>query len=199
MNLERAVVPFGQLTLEQPKQRAFYFDFDGAQLALETQKNEVLRQRQENLRKRFEDFWLTYAHTRKTTSYVTWGDLRRDFAREHIILPAQLEKMPHSLLNALYSAKYGQVIGWRYKTFIEVAHYIEPGHRRFLHYFRRALYAYGRAGLIRTEDKSGKWASKVQHYKRMMAQNSPDYTPDVTHNALVELLFPEIFKHLLPA
>ena len=67
------------------------------------------------------------------------------------------------MLNALYSAKHGRVIGWRFKTFIEVAHRVEPAHRRYLHYFRRALAAYDRADQLRAEDKSGKWALKVKH------------------------------------
>ena len=79
------------------------------------------------------------------------------------------------------------------KTLIEVAHRIEPAHRQYLHYFRRALAAYGRADQLRAEDKSGKWALKVKHYKVQIQKNDPSYAPDTCDRKLVALLFPEIY------
>ena len=100
--------------------------------------------------------------------------------------------MPKALLNALYSAKYGRVFGWDYPNFIQIAHHMEPGVRKHLHYFRKALKAYDRAELIRREDHSGKWAAKVAEYKARIRAGDPAYAPDMEHDALVGLLFPEV-------
>ena len=101
--------------------------------------------------------------------------------------------LPRGLLNVLYSTKHGRVIGWDYSNFIQIAHHVEPGLRQYLHYFRAALKAFERAELIRSEDVSGKWAAKVAEYKARIADGDPAYTADTAHDALVRLLFPELF------
>ena len=53
--------------------------------------------------------------------------------------------------------------------------------------------AFERAELIRSEDVSGKWAAKVAEYKARIAHRDPAYTADTAHDALVRLLFPELF------
>ena len=50
-----------------------------------------------------------------------------------------------------------------------------------------------RAELIRSEDVSAKWAAKVAEYKARIQQGDPAYVADKTHDALVSLLFPELF------
>lgn len=191
-DLQRRVVGFDDLTLERESQRAYYFDFDGARDALQEQAQERERQRLAEVREKFETWWLDY-ETSDTPDYRGWAELRRALAAERVELPQYPNHVPRTLLNALYSAKHGRVIGWRFKTFIEVAHRVEPAHRRYLHYFRRALAAYDRADQLRAEDKSGKWALKVKHYKAQMQINDPAYTPDTSDMKLVVLLFPEIF------
>jgi len=191
-DLQRRVVGFDDLTLERESQRAYYFDFDGARDALQEQARERERQRLAEVREKFETWWLDY-ETSDTPDYRGWAELRRALAAEGVELPQYPNHVPRTLLNALYSAKHGRVIGWRFKTFIEVAHRVEPAHRRYLHYFRRALAAYDRADQLRAEDKSGKWALKVKHYKAQMQINDPAYTPDTSDMKLVVLLFPEIF------
>lgn len=191
-DLQRRVVAFDELTLARDTQRAYYFDFDGAREDLQEQVRERERQRLAEVREKFESWWLDY-ETSDKPDYREWGDLRRALATEGIELPQYPNHAPCTLLNALYSAKYGRVIGWRFKTFIEVAHRIEPAHRQYLHYFRRALAAYGRADQLRAEDKSGKWALKVKHYKVQIQKNDPSYAPDTCDMKLVSLLFPEIY------
>ena len=66
-----------------------------------------------------------------------------------------------------------------------------------LRYFRMALKAYDRAELIRREDHSGKWKTKVTEYKARMRAGDPAYAPDNEHDALVDLLFPEVMAQTL--
>lgn len=101
-----------------------------------------------------------------------------------------------TLLNALYSAKHGRIIGWNYKKFIEIAHRIAGGHKPYLWTFRLALAAYGRRDLILSEDQSGLWRKKVERYKPLMDQGSSEYLPDHRFDGLVAFLFPEIADRL---
>lgn len=189
--LQREMVPFDTLTFDQEKQRAFHFDFDGERERL-AREAEARRQAQlQALRDRFEAWYTAYATTRIADD-KTWGELRRDFASVGAPLPEYAAMLPKGLLNALYSTKHGRVIGWDYSNFIQIAHHVEPGLREYLHYFRGALKAYGRADLIRREDQSGKWAGKVAEYKARIKAGDSAYTPDKTHDGLVRMLFPEV-------
>lgn len=190
--LRRELVPFDALTLDADTQRAYHFDFDRERnrLAREVRERKVARQKP--FRDKFECWYVAHVTTRED-DHKTWGQLRRDCAGEGVGLPEYPGMLPRGLLNVLYSTKHGRVIGWDYSNFIQIAHHVEPGLRQYLHYFRAALKAFGRAELIRSEDASGKWAAKVAEYKARIAHGDPAYTADTTHDALVRLLFPELF------
>lgn len=191
--LRREVVAFDALTLDAGTQRAYHFDFDGERARLAKEVRERKMARLGPLRDKFEAWYVAYVSVRDDDLKV-WGQLRRDFAGENVPLPEHPGMLPRGLLNVLYSTKHGRVIGWDYSNFIQVAHHVEPGLRQYLHYFRAALKAYERAELIRSEDQSGKWAAKVAEYKARIHQGDPSYAADRTHDALVRLLFPELFK-----
>lgn len=190
--LRRELVPFDALTLDADRQRAYHFDFDRERnrLAREVRERKVARQKP--LRDRFEGWYVAHVTTREDDQKA-WGQLRRDCAGEGVVLPEYPGMLPRGLLDALYSTRHGRVIGWDYSNFIQIAHHVEPGLRQYLHYFRAALKAFERAELIRSEDTSGKWAAKVAEYKARIAHGDPAYTADTTHDALVRLLFPELF------
>lgn len=189
--MQRATVPFDALTLDQETQRAYYFDFDGERAKLTREAEERRQLRRKALRGRFDAFYGGYLPEHRFED-SDWQELQRDFAAEGAPLPYHPGLLPKGLLNAIYSAKYGKVFGWDYPNFIQIAHHMEPGVRQYLHYFRKALKAYDRAELIRREDHSGKWKAKVTEYKARMRAGDPAYAPDNEHDALVELLFPEV-------
>jgi len=190
--LRRALVPFDELTLQRDKQRAFHFDFDSAQAEITRRVHAAKVARLKPLRDKFETWYVAYVSNREE-DLDTWGQLRRAFAGERVTLPEYPGRLPKSLFNALYSAKHGRVVGWGYPNFIQIAHHMEPGTRKYLQYFRAALKAYDRADLVRTQDQSGMWADKVAAYKEKLRAGDPAYAPDLTHNDLVQLLFPEMF------
>lgn len=191
-DLRRELVTFETLTLEQDAQRAYHYDFDGERERLAREVRESRLARLAPLREKFETWYTAYVTTKESDN-KTWGELRRAIAAEGISLPEYTGMLPRGLLNLLYSTKHGRVVGWDFTSFIQIAHYVEPGHRKFLHYFRAALKAFGRAEQIRAEDQSGKWAAKVAEYKARIRACDPDYAPDTEHDALVRLLFPEMF------
>lgn len=195
--LRRKLVAFEELTLDREAQLAYYFDFEGARASLAREVEAQRQLRRGALRNRFEEFYQRYLPEHRFDQ-KEWDELRHAFAEEGGPLPFHPGLLPKGLLNSVYSAKYGRVFGWDYSNFIQIAHHMEPGLRKYLHYFRRALKAYDRAELIRQEDQSGKWAAKVAEYKARMLAGDPAYTPDSEHDALVDLLFPEVAAVLLP-
>jgi len=176
---------FWELEIDRERQRVFLYDYDRQAEALRGSAVDQF------LRLEFEEFWLARS-TFDPYDQSVWGRLQTRFREHGIILPSEPNRRPVLLLNALYSAREGHPVGWRYRKLVEVAHCIADRHKEFLRAFRHALTMYRRAEQIRMEDKEGKWRKKAEAYKPLLATNSPEYEPDRRFDALVEILFPEL-------
>ena len=197
LHWRRKIVSIDELTVDAERQRIYFYDFDGAVARLFADSKTA---REETLRRRFEEFWLDWAERGRNNGrddLVRWNGLRKAFDEvglKLMVYPGA--EGSDTLLNALYSAKHGRIIGWKYKKFIEVAHRIAGGHKPYLWAFRLVLAAYGRRGLILSEDQSGLWRKKVDRYKPLMDKGSSEYQPDRRFDGLVAFLFPEIADRL---
>lgn len=189
--LERRTVGFDELTFDQARQRAFYVDVDGEAARIAEQSRLHREQELAQLRTAFEEFYEPWAQ-REGFDQDRWEELCDRFLAYGLELPLHPGFLPKSLLNALFSAKYGRVYGWRFPNFIQVAHHVEQSLKPQLHYFRRALKCHDRADLIRREDPKRLWRAKVKGYLARIAADDPKYAPDHEHDELVWALFPEI-------
>lgn len=187
--LRRKTISFRDLTLDLPRQRAYFFDFDNARKRLEHAAAESLS----SLRERFERTW---THPERDGSQLQgiWSHFYRGVAQRGIRLREHPGPPPSALIDALYSAKYGRVVGWRYKKFIEVAHRIAAAHPSFLQLFRRALYIYNRGPQLSAEDRSNKWSERVKAYRAAIGRGDPKYARDGQYDETLILLFPELFE-----
>lgn len=190
--LHSARVRFAELTLDQARQRAFFFDFDGQLTALHAQEREVRLAADAPLRARFDEFWLA-CMAEGSQDDATWLSLRRELKDRGVALPRYLGQFSQrQLLNALYSARQGQPIGFGFGTFIEVAHWIASSHKGYLRAFRHALDVYGRAEQLKAEDHTGKWRDKVAGYRPKLQANDPAYASANPYPELTDFLFPEL-------
>ena len=193
LHWRREIVSIDQLVVDTKGQRIYFYDFDGTVARLSADSKSA---QEETLRRRFEAFWLDRA-ARGHFDGRAWIGLKKAFEKAGLRLTTfPGEEGSETLLNALYSAKHGRVIGWKYKKFIEIAHRIAGGQKPYLWAFRLALDAYNRRDLIRSEDQSGLWRKKVAHYKPLMNQGSSEYQPERHFDSLIAFLFPEIADHL---
>ena len=185
-------VSFGGLTVDQPAQRAFHFDFDGQLKALREQERQQQLALDAPLRARFDAFWLAYVEDGSQDDGV-WLALRRELRDRGAPLPRYPGQFTQrQLLNALYSARAGRPVGFGFSTFIEVAHWIASSHKPYLRAFRHALDVYGRADQLKAEDQTGKWRAKVAGYKPKLTAGDPAYVPMNPYPELVYFLFPEL-------
>ncbi|HRD72811.1 MAG TPA: DUF6035 family protein [Aquimonas sp.] len=193
----RKIVTVDELTIDTERQRIYFYDFDGA-LARHSANSKSAGE--ETLRRRFEAFWL--GRNKRDLSdcqddQMLWRGLQKAFDEMGLKLTANPGgEGSEPLLNALYSAKHGRVVGWKFKKFIEVAHRIESGHKNYLWAFRLALAAYDRGELIRSEDQSGRWHEKVVRYRPLMDQGVEEYEPERRFDNLVSFLFPPLADNL---
>jgi hypothetical protein len=185
-------VDFSQLTLEGKSQRAFFFDYDRHVAELNAQVRAQRLAKEAPLRDRFDTFWFAYI-IEESHDDKTWRQLRRDLSMCGVLLPRHPGQISQpQLLNALYSAREGRPVGFRYSKLVEVAHWTYAKHKGYLRTFRHALKVYGRADQIKMEDQTGKWRRKVIAYKPKIAANHPDYAPMIPYPELISLLFPEL-------
>lgn len=187
--LRRKTVSFQELTLDVPGQRAYYFDFENARSELRKAATLNLA----NLREEFELAWTAPERTSSDLAKL-WKRLYAGVAKCGIRLRNYSGPPPTALIDALYSAKHGEVVGWRYKKFIEVAHRIATGHPSFLPIFRRALQVYMRGPQLEAEDRSRRWAERVKIYRTAMKRGDSKYAEDVQHDETLIILFPELFE-----
>lgn len=186
---QRQQVRFSELTLEQEKQRVFFFDADAA-------KDRYLAETANRpLREDFRRFWLD------SNPYddAKWVGLRKRFAELGLTLPRYPGEALgfRALLDTLYSAKEGRPVGWGYADLVKVAHHVFDKHKGFLWAFKLMLVAHNRGGMIREQDVTRNWREKkVKAYLAAWAdptlEGAEGFVPDRRFDNLVAFLFPEI-------
>lgn len=183
----RRMAAFDELAIDRDRLRLFLFDYDREAAALQVSPDG------QDLRADFEAFWLSRRNN-DPWDQEAWNLLRRRFDERGLSLPIEPNwgGAPSHLLNALYSAREGRPVGWRFRTLADVAHQIVDGHKKLSRAFIHAVKVYERSGQILQEDREGKWRSKVEACASSLAANSPEYAPERRFDRLVDFLFPEL-------
>ncbi|WP_234267286.1 DUF6035 family protein [Hydrogenophaga sp. NFH-34] len=180
---------FSGLTKDQEKQRVFHFDADAARAKCKSQLVE------QPLRDAFRHFWFFEVH-----DHAVWLRLRAKLADHGVHLPFYLSEADalRPLLDTLYSAEAGKpVAGWGQPNIVVLAHHVFTKYKGFLWAFRIMLAAHEHVDVIRANDPTGKWRSKVDIYKKAWTTGSTEFKPDRRYDRLVCFLFPEIADRLL--
>ena len=186
----RKLVRFDELTLDRVGQRAFYVDTDRIEAELKRQLAGP------PLSEQLEALWLDYEafQGRERPSLIEidtrWRALQDAFARCRVNLPSRHHDPLVGLLRALYSAKHGASVGWRYERFWDAAHHVFDAEQAFGWIFYPALQVYGRLATLEAQDKSGKWRRKVETWQ------GSNISEDHTFDPLIQEAFPELAAHL---
>jgi hypothetical protein len=175
---------FSELSQDLEKQRIYLFDYDKQKQLLIGETNS------DSLKQRFEKWWCSYSDADPYDS--VWHSFKSEFRNENIYIPEYPNQINH-LLNALYSAKMGKAVGWKYPKLISVAHCVADKYKSILQIFRVALYVYKRAGQIMAEDRTGKWLKKSQEFRKEI-HTEDSYKMDTKFDDIILFLFPELMK-----
>lgn len=195
------VVPFDTLTIDLRGQRLFAFDYAAAKQTLHAELAEFEeRQRAISIYIEQQDlfeFWLVHGadFTHKPENRATWTGLRHRFKEHHGIgLPEwpDLDDEIRVMLNAFYSLREGEPVGWRYKHLIEVAHNIAEYHPDLLSAFGFAVKAFGRSKMLADQDRKGRWRARLDGFASALNARNPHFLPDPHVMPLMRFLFPEI-------
>ena len=179
-------VKFKELEYDIDKQAIYYFDYKNEQEKL------INKLEYGDLRERFEEWWIKHNYPPEYNG--EWKAFMDEFTHKGIYIneyPYQID----TLISGLYSAKYGRVIGCSHSKLIQVAHTIANlrNDKSILQIFRVALLAYERGNQLFEEDKSGKWKTKSNEFRKLLYKTN-DYQRNKNLDNLMKLLFPELMK-----
>lgn len=198
---ETRLIGLDELKLDVERQRAYWFDYEGAYADLLHEQREATAAQ---LRTDVLDFWEANAgrDIDNPDENVAWLSLKRRLAEFGVRVPEhhKTNRNFKSAVSSLLSAKLGRPVGFQYKKLIEVAHYLAEQQKGTLWLFGWALRIYGTRALIEKQDRSGRWAKKERRIRKSMASGDPEYRPDETWSEALKFLFPEIadkFDHPL--
>lgn len=178
-------VKFKELEYDLDKQAIYYFDYKNEQ--------EKLINKLENgdLKERFEEWWIKHNHPPEYKG--EWKAFVDEFTNKGIYINEYPYDI-HNLISGLYSAKYGKVIGSDYDKLVQVAHTIANlKDKSVLQIFRVALLIYNRGNQLVEEDKSGKWKTKSNEFRKLLYTTN-DYQRNKNLDNLMKFLFPELMK-----
>lgn len=175
---------FSDLSLDLAGQRVFLSDREQLDVS-------ALREAETaDLKNRFARWWAAGTYDEND-----WKAFQKEFGARKVFLP-KWQREAAGLLNALYTAKEGRVVGWEHSKFISAAHTVAGSHKKVVRAFRAALQAYERAEQIKAEDPEGRWAKKVAEYKPRINAGDPEYERDKRFDSLIAFLFPETWQIL---
>jgi Family of unknown function (DUF6035) len=194
------IVPFAELTQDLEGQRLFLFDYEAAErdlrarIAREAIEREEKRERE--LRDAFSSFWCGKGSYMSWTpdNLAEWSRLRMALTARGLTVPTYPDGDPElrAMLNVLFSAKEGRVIGWDFKTLAQVGHHLNEKRPRQLLAFGYALRQYNRSSQIESEDGTGKWSKKTERIAARLRRYDADLLPDGQLLPVMEFLFPEV-------
>lgn len=185
-NLFRKTVPFHELTLDVPNQRAFYYDFEGKRREFE-QSAETECQA---IRRELDEWWGQLGRYEEDSRAV-WRRFALRLRKQSIQAPFELGGL-ESLLTCLHSAKHGKPHGRRHKKLVEIAHRVAGAYPQHLIWFMHAVRRYGWLEVMEKEGEPAKWAKKYQAAREEYKKNPDKFSPPREYCGLVEFLFPEL-------
>ena len=183
-NWQSKYITLDELSFDEKTFKPYFFDFDRAELELKKQQNK-------HRLKEFEDYWkrratLLDSERRDQDSYYcrVFGDMG--------IHVNKFERPLESILNALFSVKRGEIIGYKFENFVALANLIFEARKEYIGIFLWAFEKYGRKHLVEGAESFQKKLKKYKEHRN----NDPTYKQTSQFNTLLASLFPELEKYL---
>lgn len=202
----QAIIAFDELVQDRSNQRAYYFDFAGAEQALkdeiEAEAVAAIQLDEQNDRDEFTAFWREHGRNFKHTeaNRARWFAIKDRLAAREIILPdfPDSDIETEAMVSCLLSAQAGVPVTYKLGKLIQIAHQVAESHPRLLVAFGHALNIYDRRKLIADQDVSRKWHDRLsgkddEHgIAARLRERDPAFAPDADLLPLMSFLFPEV-------
>lgn len=202
----QAIIAFEELVQDRANQRAYYFDFAGAEQALRdelvAEAAAVIRLDEQNDRNEFFAFWREHGRNfiDNEANRARWFAIKERLAARDIVLPHFPDDNieTKAMISSLLSVKEGVPVTYRFGKLIEIAHHVAESHPRLLVAFGHAINIYGRSKLIADQDVSRKWRDRLNGKSdgpgivARLRDRDPALAPDAHLLPIMFFLFPEV-------
>lgn len=207
-DLKKQIISFAELSLDQKGQQAYFYDFYGEREKISLKEAEILkkdnflkfqeRQRKikSELRNTLETQWFNWVEYGEYDK-DEWLYLVEELDEFDYKLPQHPSGLPRTVLNSLFSLKYGEPFGWNKKTLTEVAHMVLSGNASshqssYLKYFWKAIKVYERKTIIELNDKNGKWSKKIREHRTQLKNGIIPSKGNKEYHKLITFIFPKL-------
>lgn len=175
---KRKLISIDDIKLDAESYKVFYYDSN-------REKEKLQSELMAAFYKDFEMFLFSrhsMGYEEKRSKLVNYENI---FSKTGIAFNPFDEEM-HKILDAIYSLKYGRLIGYNFTNFISLANLILEYRKEYASLFLLALKHFGMEEQVRSDDKKGKFQKKLDDFSTLnVAQND-------TYNPLFKHLFPEL-------
>lgn len=194
----KRTVPFADLTLDVPGQRAFLVDVEEIEAAARASAKAQAAQAVEHERQTLRADFLVYLEDDAglgdyDEQLRAWAAFEARFWRAGVgISPSwrrrgQLQRWGRVVRTALS----GEVFGWGLTNLPQVAHHLHDQHPGLLFAFGRLLKQAGHDWVLRTQDHTGKWRDKAARIRALDKTGRQRFKFDADDLDTVVFLFPE--------
>lgn len=200
------IVPFADLHQDRERQQTYCFDYEAA---YEAHISAIAEERQAALDAEIAEdenalfeFWKLHGHRFRHTpeNRALWQDMRERFEKWEYELPEWPDRDLEfeAMLSAIFSAREGTPVGYKFSKLIQVAHQVAESHPRLLVAFGHAVKVYGHHDLLQSQDGKGKWRDKlrgkdgIEGISARMKRRDEALAPDPELLPILGFLFPEV-------
>jgi hypothetical protein len=200
-----ALVPFADLVLDQPGQRAFLYDYEAAERraaeearrraeAVERARAEEEARQREARRERLRRRVLAFFADRDARTNDVWQHLRGALQDEGVPTPGIAGEVwcIEGLVCGLASGEAGAVVGLGYTRLVEVANYIYDHHRGAVCAFLALVEAGGHRAALAAARDPARWAAREREVTAAREGGDPSTRLPRDTRPLAAFLFPAL-------
>ncbi|MBB4395073.1 DUF6035 family protein [Bradyrhizobium sp. ERR14] len=188
---QETIVPFSAVKKEIEQQRAYFFDYEAEEAKISDRllRDEVIAYWAENMTRQREG---------SPDHQDRWLALKKNLAARNIAVPDRpaWDSGFRGMMHAVLSALKGYGVGWQFDTLIQCAHQTAQVHPESMLAFGFAVEVAGHKELLKSQDSTGKWASRCEVMRSQLRKGDPKYTPPQEWMPALSFLFPEVGARL---
>ncbi|MDP1873425.1 hypothetical protein [Phenylobacterium sp.] len=196
---ESELVAWDDLTIDLQGQRVFAFDSEGEERRLIAERNQALAAAREAADQRLRDSLLAIATGRAADGdwkarSAAWQALKAQYEARDLMLPGEYEidQRFRNIACGVASALAGRPVGYGFDKLIQVAHHLADNFPEALVPFGHALRSAGHQGVLKDQDRQGRWTRKAAGHRDAVRTGDPAYDISEEMRALLRFVFPSL-------